>query len=153
MRHNLPIDNQTPDWSRVSAAGDPVAIVELVNFHPPRVLEQEIDTVASSGVWVGRMPPHSLRLRSSLEDKATTYRVLAEARGIPYVISVFSEFAADIEPDELRECLFHSEHGLFVTHPIVSGVLFFEERWGVYRFQYIANPGARNPIGLPEGDF
>lgn len=153
MRYNVSLENQTPDWCRLSPAAEPDAIVEVVNFHPPRILERDIDTVARTGVWVGRMPPHVPRLRSRLEDKAAAYRTLVERRGIPYVIGVFSEFTADVEPEELRECLFHSEHGLFDAYPAVSGIIFFEERSGVYRFQYTANPKASRPLLLPEGEF
>ena len=153
MRHNLHVDNQTPDWCRLSATAEPDAIVEVVNFHPPRMIERDIDTVARTGVWVGRMPPHVPRLRSCLEDKATAYRSLAQRRGIPYVIGVFSEFTADVEPEELDECLVHPEHGLFDAYPVVSGVIFFEERSGVYRFKYTANPRASRPVVLPEGEF
>ena len=153
LRHNLRIDNQTPDWSRLSGDGDPDAIIELLNLHPPRILERDISTVARSGMWVGIMPSHTRRLGSSLEGKSGAYRHLAERRRIPYVIGVFSEFTTGVEADELRDCLFHPEHGLFDAHPIVSGVTFFEERSGVYHFHYVVNPRALHPVDLPEGEF
>ena len=104
-------------------------------------------------MWVGWLPSNVPRLYDRLTEKAACYGKLVDECGIAYIIAVFSDFKACVDIGELQECLLPEGSGLFAMYPAVSGVLFFEESVGRYRFQYIPNPQALRPFDLPCGVF
>ena len=97
--------------------------------------------------------PNHDRLYYSIQRKANTYKTMADEYSVPYVIAVFSEFTAAVNLDELGQCLFDKEFGLFASYPVISGVLFFEERFGRYAFTYMPNPNPVKRIDVLSGEF
>jgi len=143
--HSEPkIDGKTPDWLI-----EPDAILELVNFHVPQAVENDIRSqFEAKGHAAFFMQPNTDRLYDRLWEKARAYVSLAQMR--PYVVAVFADIDVEIEDDEIDECL-SGEHGLFVMCPWLSGVVHFIERGAVYYFRYFANPHAVNPYAFPKG--
>ncbi len=149
-RHDIEIDGQTPDWSVMDP--DVTGVIELVNFHIDKATENEIGkAMAHRGAWAGWPGSNVDRLYDRIWAKAATYKELRERRSIPYVVGVFGTFTACTTMDEVEECLIHSEHGLFRLYPDLSGVLYFDESSGRYRFQYLSNPTAARPWAIPSG--
>jgi hypothetical protein len=150
------IGSKTPDWCILSEDDTPAAIVELVNFHIDRSTEEEIERhFQQRQVWAGRKGerPNVDRLYSCLQGKFATYKHLVTEHHLPYVVSLHGDFFADVEPDQLDECLLHSEHGLLQAYPEVSGLLYFEISYSDYYFKFVPNPAATYPFHLPDGVF
>ncbi len=148
------LGGKTPDWSILASDGHLSGVVELVNFHTSKAIEDEINECRAVGrVWVGRIGPHAARLSDRIREKAAKYKRSVEQAKVPYVVSVFSEFTAGLDLEEVQRCLFDEENGLFRLYPSVSGLLFFEERTGRYLFTYIASPCAAMEMLLPSGEF
>lgn len=149
-RYEHCIDGKTPDWSLFE--NETVnSIVELVNFHTDRLKEKEIEsTLRNEPTWCGWMDSNVKRPYSSLSDKAAVYKRFVSEHQIGYVVSIYGDFFADVEPDELQECL-QGESGLFECYPEVGGVLSFEEQAGAYIFEYYVNSASTSPILLPSG--
>ena len=99
------------------------------------------------------MPPNDIRLYHSIWKKISAYKNLVEKYCVPYVISLYGDFSAVIDTDELRACLYDGKTGLFGMYSIISGVLFFEENAGKYQFNYFTNPNAIRKIKLPAQTF
>jgi hypothetical protein len=148
------LDGRMPDWCVVNETLQPLCIVELTNFHPDAETSEDIvRQMREKGLWCNFMKPNTDRLYQVIWKKADTYLALAEKYQLAYVIAVFGGFTADVEHEELDECLFGEEHGLFELYPGVSGVLFFKEFAGQYQFSYMANPCALRSISFPGGWF
>ncbi len=99
----------------------PQCVVELLNFNPSAATSQDVvDQLQAKGIWCNWVAPNTERLYSALWEKATRYSALAERRGLSYVIGVFGDFIACVEPDELDECLLTAETGLFWLYPAGS---------------------------------
>jgi hypothetical protein len=109
-------------------------------------MEAQVQARGMSWVWPGSSDD---RLYASIWGKAGTYKALVELHQVPYVIAVFGRFKAAVDLEEMHECLFDKESGLFVLYPEISGVLFFEASSGCFRFNYIPNPNPRRTIDLP----
>lgn len=154
VRHEHVLAGKYPDWCILNESSAPQAIVELTNFHVDQASEIKIETSRrASGMWFEWMPNNASRLYESIRRKANVYKDLVEESGCPYVIAVFGEFTAAVNSDELNESLYAGESGIFVQHEWVSGVLFFEEQSGLYRFTYLPNPIALRNIYIPNGSF
>jgi hypothetical protein len=148
------IDTKTPDWSIFGETSTLSGIVELTNFHADKKTEDVItQQLKTEGFWVGSIPPNIRRLDDKIKEKVIAYKALIEKYKVPYVIAVFGEFTADVDFDELNECLFNKESGIFVLYPAVSGVLFSEEYSGQYHFQYLRNQKSLKEFELPDGIF
>jgi hypothetical protein len=149
-RYDWKIENETPDWSIIDGA--PKGIVELVNFHTANATEQEIHAAMDQGgSWIGRLGSNVDRLYDRIWEKACAYKGIRDNMEIPYAVAVFSLFTACVQVHEVEECIYGDEHGLFQKYPDLSGVVFFDESGGVYRFRYIPNPAALRPWTLPIG--
>jgi hypothetical protein len=154
VSHNHEIDSKTPDWCILDDHACPQSIIELVNFHPDAETSADIvRQIHERGIWSNFIKPNTKRLYEAIREKIIKYRSLATKHTIPYVVSVFGDFAAVVEQDEIDECLFDSDTGLFKLYPEVSGVLYFEESSGVYFFSYKPNPFASFPMSIPNGRF
>ena len=152
MRSEYKIDGKTPDWCIFSEDSHPECIVELVNFHADAETEADIiRQIQEKGLWCNFVKPNTDRLYHAIWRKADTYKTLVNKYNLPYVIAVFSEFTANVEQDELDECLFGTEAGIFKLYPEVSGILFFEEFSGSYPFTYRSNPHTMRRAALPSG--
>jgi hypothetical protein len=152
VRYDQPIDGKTPDWSIVDHDGGLRCIVELINFHIYKAREDKIKQHWQTGrIWCGWTGSNTDRLYDRIWDKAVTYKELVGQTRVAYVIALFGDFIPDVDPEEVQECLFDTDAGLFALYPEVSGLLFFAENSGRYGFTYIGNPGAIKDFDLPSG--
>jgi hypothetical protein len=156
-RHDYVINNKTPDWSILDADGAITGIVELTNFHIDKTTENEIEEqMRARGIatyWRDQNKDNVDRLYRVIRYKAAKYSLLVEELQTPYVVSVFGEFEAAVDFEEVCLCLFDKETGLFGMYPELSGVLYFEEGSGQYSFNYAGNPNTLRTIELPIGIF
>lgn len=99
-------------------------------------------------VW---LPSNVDRLYQKLGEKIERYEELAERLNISYVVSIFGDIKAVVEPDELQDVL-HTAHekGIFVRFPWLSGVLYFYTSSLNYNFKYFNNPAALRPLCVPD---
>jgi hypothetical protein len=147
------VNGQTPDWSIFEEDHRLRCIVELVNFHIDRATEDEIALHAQARRFWSGWPDPQKRLYQSIWDKASKYKRLVEQIQVAYVIALFGEFVAAVDLDDVRQCLFAADKGLFPQYPEVSGLIFFVENGGQYAFTYLPNPLAKRPFDLPFGEF
>jgi hypothetical protein len=157
-RYEYAVNTKTPDWSILDEKLAVSGIVELTTFHIDKATENEIEeqfrAKGLSCVWRDKNNDNIERLYQCIWHKARVYKALLEKLRVPYVISVFPEFKAAIDPDEeLRPCLLDKETGLFGLYPEVSGVLHFEGKSEGFVFTYINNPDPLRKIDLPSGIF
>lgn len=157
-RHDYVANDKTPDWSILDADGAITGIVELTNFHIDKTTENEIEgQMRARGIaatyWRDQNKDNVDRLYRVIWRKAEKYSSLAEELQTPYVVSVFGEFEAAVDFEEVCLCLFDEKTGLFGMYPELSGVLYFEEGSGQYSFNYAGNPNALRTIELPVGIF
>jgi hypothetical protein len=152
--YEQPLGGRTPDWSIHDSNGTQ-CIVELANFHVDKATEDKIGRhLQARRIWVGWTGSRSDRLYAQIWDKASKYKRLVEQEGVAYVIALYGEFTAAVDLEDVRECLFDKEKGLFSLYPEVSGLLFFvlvhSKR---YDFTYIRNPDGAREVDLPCGVF
>jgi hypothetical protein len=120
MFHNYVIDSKAPDWCALNETSRPKYIIELVNFHPDA--ETSADIVAQireKGIWCNFVKPNTERLYNAIWEKASKYKSLVSRNKLPYVVSIFGEFTASIDQEEIDQCLFDQETGLFALYPEV----------------------------------
>lgn len=157
VKHDYVVETKTPDWCILDGTSEVTGIVELANFHLDRTTESKIEKRAAANqivfFWRDKNKDNVERLYHCIWQKADAYHALIEKLRIPYVVSVFGEFQAAIEFEEVRHCLFDKEIGLFERYPDVSGVLYFQEESGRYFFDYADNPHALHILDVPSGAF
>jgi hypothetical protein len=154
MCHNYDIDSKTPDWCSLDDNSNPQCIIELVNFHPDAETSADIVTqIQEKGIWCNFVKPNTMRLYNVIWEKVSKYKSLATKNKLPYVVSVFGELTATIDQEEIDQCLFDKETGLFEWYPEVSGLIYFEESSGVYFFVYKPNPYANNGMNISSVKF
>lgn len=154
VKHDYVIDSKTPDWCILNNKSQPQSIIELTNFHPDAKTSKDIThQLKEKGIWANFTTPNTKRLYQVIWDKASKYKSIIDKYGLGYVISVFGEFTAIVNQDEIDECLFDKESGLFKKYPTISGLLYFEESSGSYFFIYKPNPFAKRIINMPKGQF
>lgn len=156
--HDYVINDKTPDWTIFDCDRETIlAIVELTNFHIDKATEDEIGACLRAGsmavYWRDHNTDNVNRLYQVICDKASKYRRLVGELHLPYVVSVFGEFAAAVDFEEVCRCLSGGDEGLFGLYPELSGLLYFDENGGMYSFRYAGNPDALHKIDLPEGVF
>lgn len=137
---------KTPDWSILDRDGKLECLVELINFHTDNATAKDINQHFASGqVWCEFMPSNTDRLYDRIREKASVCGDLATQAGVACIVAVFGDFFADVEDEEVRECLFDRETGLFALYPQLSGLLYFKAGGGRYIFKYTVNPtGAKS---------
>ena len=154
VRYEYRVGTHTPDWCVLDESSSLKAIVELTNFHLDKVTEDDITAkLQTTGIGLQWQAPNDDRLYHAIQRKADKYKAVAESFSVPYAVAVFGEFNAAVNLDELNQCLFHRETGLFGLYPVVAGVLFFEGQSGRYSFKYIPNPNALRRVRIPNGEF
>jgi len=157
VRHDYAVEKKTPDWSIFDEQQIIMGIVELTNFHIDRLTEIKIKKRMAAEqmavVWRDENKDNVERLYHCIWQKVDTYRVLIDKQRLPYVIAVFGEFNASIDFEEVEYCLLDKKIGLFKPYPDLSGVLYFQEKFGRYFFNYAQNPHAFHVMQLPEGAF
>jgi len=99
--------------------------------------------VSSHARWVGWISTLPDRLFSKIREKAEAYATLAYELHLPYVVALFGEFMAPIEPQEVRHVLHELHGGVFAAVPTVAGAIFFRERLGEYEYHRFTNSDAK----------
>lgn len=95
--------------------------------------------VSSHRQRVGWVTTSPYRLFEKLHEKANAYASLADELHLPYVVALFGEFTAPIEPFEVYDVLHELHGGVFAAVPTVAGTLFFRERLGRYEYPNFTN--------------
>lgn len=154
-RYEQQVDGKMPDWIILRNSSSLACIIELVNFHIDREIEDQIKKAGECGkAWVGWMPSNNKRLYQRLEEKADAYEKIVLKHNVSYVVAVFGDFFADLDREEVHQCVFKDYGGLFKTHETLTGVLLFlEAGGGKYVFEYIGNPQAKEKFDLTSGSF
>jgi hypothetical protein len=135
--------DKKPDWSLINEADAPIGIIEQMTFHQARNIEDEIKATLSSGqTWCDFPPSNVDRLYERIREKAEKYENLVAQLNLPYVVSIFGHFFADVDSDEINEVLFKLNGGAFSNFKTLTGVLYFTELNGSYSFSYIPSPNA-----------
>ena len=144
VRYERLIEEKKPDWSVQDQAGRAIEIFDVVAIHQCNATETDMVRTLSRGeIWSGwiSIPPD--RIYSKIEQKAGSYADLVGSLRIPYVIGLFGEFTASIDPEEVHQVLFSHHGGLFEKLPTVSGVLYCYEENGIHTYTYFTNPHAQ----------
>ena len=156
-RYDNAVDSQTPDWCILNDKLMVIGIVELINFHIDKAtekdIEQQLESNSIASYWRDKNKDNIHRLHRCIEDKATTYRTLVKKLNVPYVVAIFGHFETAVDFEEVYLCLSDKEVGLFDMYPEMSGILYFNESFGRYSFNYASNPNALQLIDLPRGVF
>ena len=158
-RYQTKLENKTPDWIINNGEDDILCVVELINFHLDKITETKLEKkLKKEGeifvFWRDSYKNNVERLYQSICSKATTYKSLIRKLCMPYVVSIFSDFRAAISfESDLLPCLKNSVNGIYEFYPELSGVLFFEDKYGKYYFRYEENLNSQYSFFIPDGSF
>lgn len=144
VRYEVQVEEKTPDWSLQDQAGKVTEIFDVVAVHQRHATESDmLNTLGRGETWSGwiSIPPD--HIYSKIAQKAGSYSGLVGSLGIPFVIGLFGEFTASIDPEEVQHVLFSHHGGLFQILPTVSGVLYCSEDNGIHSYTYFGNPHAQ----------
>jgi hypothetical protein len=143
LRYERSLGGRTPDWVLIDDGGQVAEIVDVVTLHQRRVVDRAIGkAVSSHRPWVGWVSTPPDRLFAKLREKAKSYASLADDLHLPYVVALFGEFTAPIEPHEVHHVLHELHGGVFAAMPALAGTLFFRERFGEYEYHHFTNSRA-----------
>lgn len=146
LRHERKISGKTPDWVIVDDTDQVNEVLDVVTLHKRRQTETEmLKTLSTGQIWSGwvTIPPD--HIYSKIEQKANAYAALINEIKKPYVVCLFGEFTASIDPEEVEHVLYGHHGGVLSRLPTLAGVVFFLERSGSYSYSYYANPAATYP--------
>lgn len=145
VRYGVKLDTQTPDWAILDANQDIKAIIELASFHAPKEEEDRFwKNSITEATGPGWRTDNTNRLYSKIREKIAHYNVLSTNRNLAIIMAIFEQPPAEIQTNELEECLSEKDTGLFELYPNFSGVLLFREGYGDsypnhYKFEYLPN--------------
>jgi hypothetical protein len=155
MHYEYKFGSQTPDWCILDKNSSPQCIIELFNFNPDATTSAQLAHQVQDQdlAWSYFVKPNTNRLYDKIMEKASKYKTIVNEYKLPYIISVFSDSIASVKQEELNECLFEKETGIFEKCPEVSGLLFFENVLGGYSFSYKENSLSHRAMNIPSGEF
>ena len=149
VRYEQRVASKTPDWVALDRDAHVAEIVDVVTLHQRRATDIDIGRqLATRGMWTGWVSTPPNRLFSKIQEKANAYAKLIEQVRLPYVVALFGEFTAPIEPQEVHKVVYELHGGLFAEVPALAGVIFFRERGGQYEYSYFPNLGATHASGI-----
>ncbi|MEO7191930.1 MAG: hypothetical protein ABI051_12820 [Vicinamibacterales bacterium] len=152
LRYEQSLGGKTPDWVLIDEGGQVAEILDVVTLHQRRVVDSAIaGEVSSHRPWVGWVSTSPDRLFEKLREKANAYASLAAELHLPYVVALFGEFTAPIEPFEVHHVLHELHGGVFAAMPTVAGTLFFRERLGQYEYHHFTNSQATHKSQIIRG--
>jgi hypothetical protein len=143
LRYGQRLRGKTPDWVLIDNTQQVCELLDVVSLHQRREVEADMMSSVSAGqVWSGwiTIPPD--HIYSKIEQKANAYAALAAGLKKPYVVCLFGEFTASVDPDEVEHVLYHHHGGAFSRLPTLSGVVYFVESSGSYHYSYYPNHNA-----------
>jgi len=146
LRYGRKVHGKTPDWVSVDDADQIDEILDVVTLRQRRETETDIlSTLSTDQVWSGWVTIPSDHIYSKIEQKANTYASLVNSIKRPYIVCLFGEFTASVDPEEVQHVLYSHHGGAFSTLPTLAGVIYFLERSGTYHYSYFANRAAAYP--------
>ena len=149
VRYGQRVGSKTPDWVNLDCDGRVAEIIDVVTLHQQHNIDRDISNhLAAQGKWFGWMSTPPDRLFSKVKEKASAYSRLVEQMRVPYVVALFGEFTAPIEPQEIHHVVYDLHGGLFAETPRLSGLIFFRERRGKYEYSYFSNPAPMHPSAI-----
>jgi hypothetical protein len=146
LRYEQKVLEKTPDWVIVDEVDQVGEILDVVTLHQRRETETDMQHTVSTGeIWSGwvTIPPD--HIYSKIEQKANAYADLVSTINKPYIVCMFGEFTACVNPEEVQYVLYDHKGGVFSTTPTLSGVVYFFECSGEYHYFYFGNPTASHP--------
>ncbi len=153
-RHEVLIHGKTPDWVLYTDSGAVAAVVDQVTLHQMRSLDDEMNSALRTGQpWAGWLPDNVDRIYQKVQEKAQRYESLARSASIPFVVAMFGDIKASIEVDELEDAL-RTVHGggVFTLLNFLSGLIYFDEQHGTYKFRYFENQHSVCPLAVSGGE-
>jgi hypothetical protein len=145
-RYEQEILGKTPDWTIYGPDRQTKELIDVVSLHQRRETETEmVSTLSTGAVWAGwvTIPPD--HLYAKIEQKANSYAGLVDKLNKPYVVFLFGEFLASLDPEEVEHVLSQHLGGLFPSLPRLAGLAYFTESAGIYRYTYYENDKAAFP--------
>lgn len=145
-RYEQRVQDKTPDWVIYDQAGAVHELIDVTSLHQRRETETDmVGSVAAGQIWTGwvTIPPD--HIYSKIESKASAYSRLSAEVGKPYTVFLFGEFLATVDPEEIEHVLYKHHNGVFSSLPMLSGLVYFTEGGGAYRYNYYANAAATFP--------
>lgn len=144
-RYEIKVGKKTPDWVVLDNEGSPIETVDVFTLHQRREKGDEMAGAFREGQiwsgWIGIPPDHIYR---KLEEKGNIYAAEPEVMNLPYVLAVFGEFTASIEPREIEEVLYRHHGGVFSHSPAIAGVIYFRQTGGDYEYTYFPNANSNH---------
>lgn len=155
VHYEYKLDSKTPEWCILDKNSSPQCIIELFTFNPDATTSKHLahQIQEQDLTWTYFVNPNTNRLYSKIWEKASKYKPIANKHKLSYIISVFSDSIASIKQEELDECLFEKEFGIFEKYHEVSGLLFFENILGGYLFSYKENSLSHKAMNITSGKF
>jgi hypothetical protein len=133
LRYEQSLGGRTPDWVLIDDDGQVAEIIDVVTLHQRRVVDSAIGKAFSlHRTWIGWVSTPPDRLFAKLREKMVAYASTAANLHLPYVVALFGEFTAPIEPCEVHHVLHELHGGVFAAVPTVAGTIFFRGRLGQY---------------------
>lgn len=143
-RYEQEVQGKTPDWVIRAPDGDVLEIVDVVTLHQRKALETDmVGTLVQGEVWTGWMTIPPDHIYAKIQQKANRYSDLSSELDRPYLLYVFGEFLASIDPEEIAHVVHKHHGGLFTKVPWLVGVVYFTESSGTYKYAYFSNEGAK----------
>ena len=143
LRYEQSLGGKTPDWALVNHDDEVTEIIDVVTLHQRRVVDRAIGKAVSlNQPWVGWVSTPPERLFAKLREKAEAYARTAANADVPYIVALFGEFTAPIEPFEVHHVLHELYGGVFEAVPTVAAIIFFRERHGQYEYHHFTNSRA-----------
>jgi hypothetical protein len=149
VRYEQKIGNQTPDWCLVDDAHKAVEIIDVLTLHQRHDKDVEIrESIKQFGRWTGWITVPPEHIYRKLSDKAGQYSKLAIEGKTPYVLAIYGEFTASIDPQEMTHVLLAQYGGWFRSNPHVSGAIYCRSKDMDFEYTYFVNPRATNGSAL-----
>ncbi len=143
VRYEQRIRCKTPDWSLIKSDGSPLELVDVLTLEQRHDKRIEITSaIKSNKRWSGWITVPRDHIYRKLNDKAGQYSVLVREEGVPYVLAMYGEFIASVDPRDVERVLFEQHGGWFSATPGVSGLIYCRETNFEVEYTYFENPYA-----------
>jgi hypothetical protein len=126
LRYEQTLRGKTPDWVLIDDDGQAAEFLDVVTLHQRRAVDSAIaKAVSSHRPWAGWVSTPPDRLHAKLREKAEAYASLAEQLQLPYLVAVFGEFTAPIEPIRRLQALERAHQQLREEHDLLKKLIRF----------------------------
>jgi hypothetical protein len=156
VKNNTKFLNKTPDWSLINQVdNEPFAIVELANIGIDKKSKDMIANGRKNGdnffvFWQNQYSDNLNRLSRSIIEKVEKYTEIVNKLHLSFVVSIFVEHTLQFDTCEIIDCLNGTNPGIFKKYQNLSGVIYFAENSGRYKFTYFSNENCNQKVFIPE---